>query len=173
MKQFLVLVACAAALAACSPKGPAAKGAGEPKFNSDLPMTEFMGHVVDPAAFLYWSNSGVDVTEEGEKERYPTTDEGWDVLVTGATTLVEVGNMLQLPGRVREPAADWNRYSQMLSERAMIARAAAEKHDKEAVFAEGGKLYEVCVACHEQFVIQPQLKAEGRPAADPLPEVKK
>lgn len=173
MKQFLVLVACAAALAACSPKGPAAKGAGEPKFNSDLPMTEFMGHVVDPAAFLYWSNSGVDVTEEGEKERYPTTDEGWDVLVTGATTLVEVGNMLQLPGRVREPAADWNRYSQMLSERAMIARAAAEKHDKAAVFAEGGKLYEVCVACHEQFVIQPQLKAEGRPAADPLPEVKK
>lgn len=169
MKQFLVLAACAAALAACSP--PAGKGSAGAKFNSDLPMTEFMGHVVDPAAFLYWSNSGVDITEEGEKERYPTTDEGWDVLVTGAATLVEVGNMLQLPGRVREPVADWNKYSQMLSERAMIARAAAEKHDKEAVFAEGGRLYEVCVACHEQFIIQPQLKAEGRPAADPLPPI--
>jgi len=172
LKQFLVLAACAAALAACSPTGPAAKGAGDAKFNSDLPMTEFMGHFVDPAAFMYWKNSGTMVDEKGEHDLSPTTDEGWDVLVTGATMLVEAGNVLQLPGRVREPVADWNKYSQMLSERAMIARAAAEKHDKDAVFEQGAKVYEVCVACHEQFVIQPQLKAEGRPKADPLPPIK-
>jgi hypothetical protein len=28
-----------------------------------------------------------------------------------------------------------------------------------------------CVACHEKFIIEPQLKAEGRPKANPLPEV--
>ena len=171
MQKFLVLAACAAALAACSPKGPTAKGPAEPKFNSDMPMTEFMGHFVDPAAFMYWKNSGTMIDEKGEHDLTPTTDEGWDVLVTGATMLVEAGNALQLPGRVREPVADWNKYSQMLSDRAMIARAAAEKHDKKAVFDEGAKVYEVCVACHEQFVIQPQLKAEGWPKADPLPEV--
>jgi len=171
LKQFFVLAACAAALVACSPQKPGAKGAGDAKFNSDLPMSEFMGHVVDPAAFLYWDNSGSVVTEAGEQDRYPTTDEGWDVLVTGASTLAEAGNMLQLPARVREPVADWNKYAQMLSDRAMIARAAAEKHDKKAVFDEGGRIYEVCVACHEQFIIQPQLKAEGRPTADPLPPI--
>lgn len=166
MKTILVLTACAALLTACSPGGPKA---GDAKFNSDLPMTEFMGHVVDPAAFLYWDNSGSEVTEAGERERYPTTDEGWDVLVTGASTLVEAGNMMQLPGRVREPVADWNKYAQMLSERAMIARAAAEKHDKKAVFDEGGRLYEVCVACHEQFIVEPELKANGPAKGDPLP----
>jgi hypothetical protein len=171
LQKFLVLAACAAALTACSPKAPAAKSAAEPKINTDIPMSEFMGHFVDPAAFMYWKGSGTEVTEAGEKDLSPTTDEGWDVLVNGATMLVEAGNILQLPGRARAPEADWNKYAQMLTERAMIARAAAEKHDKKAVFDEGGRVYEVCVACHEQFVIQPQLKAEGRPAADPLPKV--
>ena len=171
MKQFLVLAACAAALASCQQQEPASKVLAQAKFNSELPMTEFMGHFVDPAAFLYWDNSGSEVTEAGEKDRYPTTDEGWDVLVTGAITLVEAGNALQLPGRVREPVAEWNKYAQLMSERAMIARAAAEKHDKQAVFDAGGRLYEVCVACHEKFIIEPQLKAEGAPKADPLPAV--
>lgn len=172
MKPFLILAACAA-LASCQQQPAADKVLAQAKFNSELPMSEFMGHLVDPAAFLYWDNSGVEITEAGERERYPTTDEGWDVLVTGAITLVEAGNALQLPSRVREPVAEWNKYAQLMSERAMLARAAAEKHDKQAVFDAGGRLYEVCVACHEKFIIEPQLKAGGQPQADPLPEIKK
>lgn len=168
--RFATLAATFIALAACSRAGQdEAKATAGAKFNTDIPMTEYMGHVVDPAAFLYWGNSGSDITEEGEKERYPTTKEGWDVLVTGATTLVEAGNTLQMPHRVRAPVADWNRYAQMLSQRALAARAAAEKQDKHAVFEEGGKLYEVCVACHEQFVIKPQLEGSGPADGDPLP----
>ena len=161
--------------AACSPPAPgkAARAAAEARFNTDLPMTEFMGHFVDPAAFMYWKGSGVDITEAGERDLSPTTDEGWDVLVTGATMLVEAGNILQLPGRTRAPEADWNRYSRMLTEQALIARAAAEKHDKKAVFDEGGRVYEVCVACHEQFVIDPELKANGAAEGDPLPSLPK
>lgn len=172
MKPTLVILACAAALAACS-QSPAGRSASEPQINTDIPMSEFMGHFVDPAAFMYWKGSGVEITEAGERDLSPTTDEGWDVLVTGATMLIEAGNVLQLPGRTRAPEADWNKYARMLTERALIARAAAEKHDKQAVFDEGGRVYEVCVACHEQFVIQPQLKAEGRPEMHPLPEVPK
>lgn len=172
MKRFFVLAASAALLTACQPTKPdAGKATGGAKFNTDLPMTEYMGHFVDPAAFMYWKGSGTEITEAGERDLSPTTDEGWDVLVTGATMLVEAGNTLQLPGRVRQPEADWNRYAQMLSQRAMIARAAAEKHDKQAVFDEGGKLYEVCVACHEQFVIQPDIKANGPAKGDPLPAI--
>lgn len=170
--EIAIVLAAFATLAACSPatENPAEAAAGA-KFSTNVPMSEYMGHVVDPAAFLYWQNSGSDITAEGEKERYPTTDEGWDVLVTGATTLIEAGNTLQLAHRVRQPAADWNRYAQMLSERATTALAAAEKHDKAAVFEEGGKLYEVCVACHEQFVVEPQLEGSGPAGGDPLPEL--
>ena len=134
-------------------------------------MTEYMGHVVDPAAFMYWKGSGTVIDEKGEHDLSPTSDEGWGVLVTGASILVEAGNTLQLQHRVRAPEAEWNKYAKLLSERAMIARAAAEKHDKAAVFEEGAKVYEVCVACHEQFVIQPDIKANGPAKGDPLPEV--
>lgn len=175
MKRIFVLAACAAALAACTPQKSgepkAGGGAAAAKFNTDLPMTEFMGHVVDPAAFMYWKGSGTEVDEKGEHDLSPTTDEGWDVLVSGASILMEAGNMLQLPGRVRAPEADWNRYAQQLTERAAIARAAAEKHDKKGVFDEGGRVYEVCVACHEQFVIQPDIQANGPAKGDPLPAV--
>jgi hypothetical protein len=172
VKRIIAIAACAALAAACTPK-PKAAGGAAPKFDAELPMTELMGHVIDPAAFMYWKNSGYRIDETGQHDLTPTTDEGWDVLVTGATIVAEAGNLLQMEGRRRAPEADWNRYAQQLTAQAKIARAAAEKHDKTAVFDEGGKLYDVCVACHEQFVIQPQLKAEGPAEGAPLPELPK
>ena len=172
MKHLLTLAAFAVALSACSPGKPdGPKISAGAKFNTELPMSEFMGHFVDPAAFMYWKASGTDITEAGERDLSPTTDEGWDVPVTGATMLMEAGNALQLPGRTRAPEADWIKYAQLLTERAGIARTAAEKHDKKAVFDEGGRVYEVCVACHEQFVIAPELKANGPASGAPLPSV--
>lgn len=170
MKHLLTLAACAVALTACTPGKPAGPAISpDAKFNTDLPMSEFMGHFVDPAAFMYWKASGTEITEAGERDLSPTTDEGWNVPVSGATMLMEAGNAMQLPGRVRAPEADWIKYSQLLTERAAIARAAAEKRDKKAVFDEGGKVYEVCVACHAQFVIEPQIKANGPAQGSGLP----
>ncbi len=170
MKNLLLLTACVITLAACSPGKPAGPQiAASAKFNTDLPMAEFMGHFVDPAAFMYWKASGTEITEAGERDLSPTTDEGWDVPVSGATMLMEAGNAMQLPGRTRAPEADWIKYAQLLTERAAIARAAAEKRDKKAVFDEGGRVYEVCVACHAQFVIEPELKTNGPAKGDPLP----
>lgn len=176
--RFIIAAVCGAAvvglLAGCQPR-PAAKPAASatPKFNTDLPMTEFMGHVVDPAAFMYWKHSGTMVDDKGEHDLSPAPDDqdGWDTLVSGATILMEAGNMLQLDGRRRAPEADWNRYAQMLTERALAARKAAEAKDKKGTFEEGAKVYEVCVACHEQFVIQPDIKANGPAKGNPLPEL--
>jgi mono/diheme cytochrome c family protein len=94
--------------------------------------------------------------------------------VSGASILMEAGNAMQLPGRARAPEADWNKYAQQLTAQALVARNAAEKHDKQAVFDEGGKVYEVCVACHKQYVIDPMLAEQaktGEPPHDPLPAV--
>lgn len=177
MKKLLFVaapvLAVSALLVACQPTKPAAPAAGAAKLNTDLPMSEFMGHVVDPAAFMYWKGSGTEETLQGTKDLSPTTDEGWDVLVSGASILITASNELQMEGRRRAPEADWNKYAQLLAERALIARKAAEAHDKKAVFDEGGKVYEVCVACHEQFVIQPDIKANGPAKGSPLPTLPK
>ena len=171
LKRFVTFAACAALLVACSPQKPAAPVGPQPKFNADaLPMPEFMGHVVDPASFAYWKGSGTEETAKGTKELAPTTDEGWEAMETAAAVLIEAGNTLQLPGRARAPEADWYRFAQQLSAEAVLAKAAAGKHDKEGVYTEGAKLYQVCTACHKEYVIDPGIKANGPAKGDPLPD---
>lgn len=175
MKRYLTLAAAAAMLAACSPHKPAQPAAAAPstpaKFNTDLPMDELMGHVVDPASFTYWKGSGEEVTSAGTKDLSPTTQEGWESLESAAASLIEVGNMLQLPGRPRTPEGDWNRYAQQLTAEAVQGKAAAEKHDKQAVFTAGARIYQVCTACHKEYVIDPQLKAQGGEPPGKLPDI--
>ena len=57
MKRLMTVAACALLAVSCTPQKPK-PAAGAVKFNTDLPMTEFMGHVVDPASFMYWKSSG-------------------------------------------------------------------------------------------------------------------
>jgi len=179
LNRLVTFAACAALLAACSPQKEAEPAqpqaaAGASKFNVDLPMDEFMGHVVDPAAFAYWAGSGTEETAKGTKDLSPSTDEGWEKLENAAATLIEAGNMLQLPGRERHlpdsPDSDWYKHAQNLTQLAVAAKAAAEKHDKAGVFKAGADLYSECTACHSEYVIQPQLKANGRPQGAPLPD---
>lgn len=170
MKRIITLAACAALLAACSQQKSAPQAPSLAKFNTSLPMDELMGHVVDPASFTYWKGSGTEVTAKGAKDLAPTTEEGWEALESAAATLIEAGNMLQLPTRARAPEADWYKHAQALTARAVVAKAAAAKHDKEAVFKAGAALYEECTACHEEYVIQPQLKANGPAQGAPLPD---
>lgn len=133
-------------------------------------MPEFMGHVVDPASFAYWKGSGTEETAKGTKELAPTTEEGWEAMETAAAVLIEAGNALQLPSRARPPEADWYRFAQALSAEAVLAKAAAEKHDKDGVYTEGAKLYEICTACHKEYVIDPGIKANGPAQGAPLPD---
>ena len=171
MKRLFAFAACAALLAACSPQKPAAPAAAPVKFNTDaLPMPELMGHVVDPASFAYWKGSGTEETAKGTKQLAPTTEEGWEALESAAATLIEAGNLLQLPTRPRAPEADWNKFAQQLTAEAVLAKAAAEKKDANGVYVEGAKLYQICTACHKEYVIDPGIKANGPAKGDPLPD---
>lgn len=186
MKRLYAAAACAALLVvACSPQKSGEKAAqpkaGAPvqlsplaRLNTDLPMDEFMGHVVDPASFVYWKGSGDEISAKGDRKLAPTTEEGWENLESAAATLIEAGNMLQLPGRARHlpdrPDSDWYHHAQELTRRAVIAKAAAAKHDEAAVYKAGADLYEECTACHEEYVIQPQIKANGPAQGAPLPD---
>ena len=145
-RTVLILAAATAALAACSKPAP------KVAYDISLPMEEVMGHVVDPASWVFWRSSGEVETEKGTQSLLPKTEEGWLAAESGATTLVEAGNLLLMPGRAY-PDKEWPRYVKAMQQAAFKARAAAEKHDGPAMFTTGATLYETCVDCHAKYVI--------------------
>lgn len=165
MKRLITFAACAALPVAlmlgCSPK-PAPSPA---KFNTEaLDLKSFMANVVDPNSDALWAASGTAETAQGVKDNTPTTEEGWAAMQSQAAVLIEAGNALQLPGRPRAPEADFYKYAQQLTAQAILVKAAVDKRDKQGIYDEGAKLYQVCVACHAEYMIGPLIKSGGRPA---------
>ena len=165
MKRVLTFAACAALplslLLACQPKPPADPA----KYNVQaLDLKAFMANVVDPNSDALWAASGTEQTATGDKDNTPTTEEGWAAMQSQAAVLIEAGNALQLPGRPREPSADFYKFAQQLTAQAVLVKAAVDKRDKQAIYTEGAKLYLICTACHAEYLINPLIKNGGRPA---------
>lgn len=108
--------------------------------------------ILDPAADLVWGSAGTVITEAGEKDLSPTTDEEWENVVRSAAIIAESGNLLMMHGRSYNP--DWLEYSQGLSTAGTLALKAAQAKDSDALFNAGGRIYQVCKACHSQFLIE-------------------
>jgi hypothetical protein len=165
LKRLLTVAACAALplslLMACQPKPPADPA----KYNTQaLDLKAFMANVVDPNSDALWAASGTVETATGVKDNTPTTEEGWAAMRSQAAVLIEAGNALQLPGRPREPSADFYKYAQQLTAQSILVKAAVDKRDKQAIYDEGAKLYLICTACHAEYLITPLIKSGGRPA---------
>lgn len=141
MRGALAL-AMVAVLAGCS---------GPPPYKTEMPMKELMGHVIDPAADMIWTASGYEITEAGERELFPTTEDGWLAVENGATIVAESANLLMLPGRAVDDG-EWMKLAARMADEAMVAKAAAQAKDKDKLFAAGGALYQSCLACHEKYV---------------------
>jgi hypothetical protein len=170
-KIGLLAAAAALALVACSPaKKDEAKG---PPFNTSLPVKEVMGHNIDVGAQKFWCASGDVVTDKGTLSRAPTTEAGWEDAVSGATILAEGGNLLMLPDRARDNG-DWMKFAKQLTDISLEGRIAAENHDVDTVFSTGGRIYEVCTACHEKYLLPFIDTKTGEPiAGSPLASGKK
>ena len=65
--------------------------------------------------------------------------------------MAETGNLLLMPGRSAGP--DWEGFARGLAGAGELAIAAAEARDAEALFDAGGQIYQVCRACHEQYLV--------------------
>lgn len=139
-------------------------GSGEQEKTPFKPTTntkDLMNWILDPSADVIWGNSGWEVTEEGERELFPTTDEGWNELVHAAAMIAESGNLLLIPGRENGAdgrGEDWTAYSQALVETGNRLIEASQAHDKQAVFDVGGQLYRICLACHQRYLFPEQEK---------------
>lgn len=122
-----------------------------PPFQPGLGMKELMRHVIDPAADAFWESSGYIVTAQGEQDRAPTTDAGWDAAVNAAAIIAESGNLLMLPGRAIDQK-EWMEYSRRLVDAGTAGMKAAQARDKNAVFRTGGEIYIVCSDCHRKYL---------------------
>jgi hypothetical protein len=147
----LFLPLCAVVLAGCS-----STGQEEPPLKPVADVKELMHAVVDPAADTVWGSVGTIIDEKGMEERYPKTDEEWDVVREASMALVESGNLLMLPGRrlgdgEQKIDEEWIRLCQALMDVSMEAVKAADARNKDAVFDVGADIYAVCTNCHQKY----------------------
>ncbi|TNF82414.1 MAG: hypothetical protein EP301_11935 [Gammaproteobacteria bacterium] len=120
-------------------------------YQPHLAMHDFMSWVLDPLADVIWRSAGTITTVDGVEDLAPTTQEGWDSVRNAAATIAEIGNVLQIPGYSQ--GDDWNEYAQGLTRIGMRLIEAAEQKDDQKVFDYGGQLYNVCVACHQLYML--------------------
>ena len=117
-------------------------------------VLEFMNWHLEPVADVLWDSAGYIVTEDGEVDLQPTTQEGWDKVRNAATVVAESGNLLMIPGYAVD--SDWMEYSRGLITAGIKAREAAQAKDADALFQAGAQLYSVCLACHNRYIVQTQ-----------------
>ena len=136
-------------LGGCGPGAETAtdRASYQPIVNSE----QMMNWILDPQADVIWGSAGTITTFEGVEDLAPTTQEGWDAVRNAAATLAEAGNVLQIPGHSR--GADWNEISRGLTSTAVLLIQAAENKNADEVFDYGGQLYNVCVSCHQLYML--------------------
>jgi hypothetical protein len=128
-------------------------------FAATMSVHQFMTWFLEPSADLVWGSAGFIVTEEGEIDLQPTTQEGWDNVRNHASIVAEAGNLLMQPGYAAD-AGDWTDYANGLVVAGQSAREAAIAKDADALFEAGGAIYRVCRACHSRYIID----AAGSPS---------
>ena len=119
-------------------------------------MLETMTWVIDPAADVIWGSAGFVLTESGEQDLAPATEEDWANVRHSAAVVAESGNLLLMPhllpqGDESAPVDAWIEFSHAMTRFGQEAIAAVDAKDAEALFAVGGQLYNVCRACHQVY----------------------
>lgn len=118
----------------------------------DGSVLHLMETELEPAAEIIWDSAGWILTEDGETELWPTTEEGWAEVAAGAAYIVAVGDTLATPD-YSGSLEDWIAFSEAMQQAAMVAKRAAETQDKSGLFDAGGELYQTCLACHRRYMI--------------------
>ena len=149
MRTLLVLALISPLMVACSPEKEQEE---QTPYETVADMHGMMTHILEPAADVIWDSAGYIITAEGEENLAPTTEERWQSVMHAAMTVTESGNLLMLPGR--SLGDDWNEYSRGLITAGKLAMDATEKQDANALFDAGGRIYQVCLACHNQYWVR-------------------
>ena len=121
-----------------------------PPFQPKSTVGQLMHDVVYPHAHEVWKSVGTIVTEEGTEEIRPRTDIEWEIVHSGARTLMEAGNLLMMAGRAKDNDK-WMEHCQELIEAAAAVLESSEAYDADAVFDRGELIYNACQGCHWEY----------------------
>ena len=111
-----------------------------PEFQPVGTMSQLMIHVIYP------SSDAIFYVDRNP----PANDADWKTLEKQALILAESGNLLLMPGRVKEKG-NWIKDSKMMIDAGIAAFKAAQAKDIEAVRAVNDALYASCVTCHAEY----------------------
>ena len=183
----MVLAGCAPEVSpAAAPDAPPAA----PAFQATASIQELMLLHVDPAVDPLWESVGTVETREGIETRVPANAEAWLEQRANALRLIEIGNLLLIPGRravadsgsvpgahingVLDHAEieaavkrEWPRFAGYAGDfqtAAIAAFKATEARDAVALLAAGERLQEACEQCHSHFWYP-----GDKPPSDPAP----
>ena len=121
----------------------------------DLPLDEFMGHVMQRNAEQLWSWSAEEVGTAGELSGRPQTDAAWEEAESDALTLRQLARGLAQASFAPDDPR-WRKLAGDLQQAATASAAAAERKDYAAFSRAGDEINARCVACHLTFA--PQLE---------------
>jgi len=136
------------ALASCNKQ----QQATSPRYEVVTDVRHTMELIIDPAADIIWDSAGSIITDAGEQDLAPATLDAWANVEAAAAVLTESGNLLMMPGRSAGP--DWDEHASGLISAGKLAMAAAQQQDANALFDAGGGIYQVCLACHNQYLLE-------------------
>lgn len=80
----------------------------------------------------------------------PSNDVEWNELANQALLVAESGNLLLMPGRLRDKG-NWVKDTKLMIDAGAAAFKAAKAHDIDGVRAVNDALYASCVTCHAQY----------------------
>jgi hypothetical protein len=135
-------------LAGCA---PAPQPAEAPPYKPVASVLDIMESLIGHMATDVFASVGTIIDEKGTQEIVPQDDEAWEEVRFAAMGLAETGNLLMFPTRAQDQG-DWLTFSQQLVDRSVEAAKAAEAKDAAALLDAGGRIYEVCTACHMKYI---------------------
>jgi hypothetical protein len=161
-------------------------------------IKEIMDGIVDPTADVLFDAVSYNITAAGVEEKMPRTNDEWAEIRRHALLLVEVTNLLKMPGRKVAPdhpiieferedpspedltpeqiqalidsdPAKFTRHAQELTQAALIALKAADAKNVDALFSAGDEIDKACESCHLEY----WYPKDKKPAIDALSRRKK
>jgi cytochrome c556 len=177
-----------ATIAACSSSKPAptpAKTTDTPQAAAALwgdlkpvvSVKELMKYMIDPVADNIFNAVGSTLTKHGMVDVAPKTEEDWDKIQTGATSLAEAASLLkirrpftppgdennstgpdavelspaQITAKVERDPVEWNARIEAMRNVALEALDVVKRKDVNELWDVGENLDRACEACHRSY----------------------
>ena len=146
-----------------------------PEYTPSATIKDLMQAIVDPSADDVWLSVTTVMSGTGTVETVPKTDEDWAKVRHGAIKLLEVSNLLIVPGRhvarpgekseapgvelepsemealILKDIPGWRARAKALHEAGLEALKAADARDAPKIFEVGEQIEEACENCHRNY----------------------